>query len=63
MNAAAHELGRFAGEVAHQRAREPVWARARQMIPAGQPIPDAINRELILTQADRITHERNLNYG
>jgi hypothetical protein len=54
MNAAAQELGRLAGEVAHQRSREPIWAKARAMIPAGQPIPEAINPPLILTLSDRL---------
>lgn len=55
MNAAAHELGLLAGAVAHQRAREPVWAKARQLcLETGQPIPPAICPPLILTLADRI---------
>jgi hypothetical protein len=54
MNSAAQALGRFAGEVAHQRAREPIWATARAMIPAGKPIPSALLPELILTLGDRL---------
>jgi hypothetical protein len=54
MNVAAQELGKFAGEVAHQRSREPIWAKARSMIPAGQPIPEAINPPLILSLSDRL---------
>jgi hypothetical protein len=54
VNAAARELGRFAGEVAHQRSREPILATARAMVPAGQSIPEALKPELILTLADRI---------
>ncbi len=55
MNAAARELGKLAGAVAHQRAREPVWAKARQLCrEAAKPIPPAINPELILTLGDRI---------
>jgi hypothetical protein len=54
MNAAARELGRHAGAIAHQRSREPILATARAMIPAGQPIPPALNPPLILTLADRI---------
>jgi hypothetical protein len=55
VNAAAKELGQLAGAVAHQRAREPVWAKARQLCrETGQPVPPAINPPLILTRADRI---------
>jgi len=54
MNAAAKELGQFAGAVAHQRAREPVWAKARAMIPADRPLPTAINPPLLLTNSDRL---------
>lgn len=53
MNAAAKALGDHAGAIAHQRAREPILARAREMIPAGQPIPPALNPPLILSLADR----------
>lgn len=55
MNAAARELGQLAGDIAHQRCREPVWAKARAMIAPGQPIPDALNPPLLLTRADIIT--------
>lgn len=33
------------------------------MIPAGQPIPEALNPPLILTLADRLNERRNLNHG
>lgn len=54
MNAAAQELARFAGAVAHQRAREPILEKARAMIPAGKPIPAALNPEFLLTLSDRL---------
>ena len=54
MNSAAQALGRHAGALAHQRAREPILERARQMIPPGQPIPPALNPELILSLSDRL---------
>lgn len=55
MNAAASELGKLAGAVAHQRSREPFWAQARKLcIENGLPIPLAINPPLILTLSDRL---------
>lgn len=55
MNAAAQELGRLAGAIAHQRSREPVLARARQMLIAdGKPIPPALLPPLILSRADQL---------
>jgi len=54
MNAAAKELGQLAGAIAHQRAREPFWAKARAMIPADRPLPASINPPLLLTNSDRL---------
>lgn len=65
MNAAARELGRLAGAIVHQRAREPVLAVARAMIAAGQPIPPALNPPLILSNSDRLNprHAKEADHG
>jgi hypothetical protein len=54
MNLAAHELGKLAGEIAHQRAREPVLAKARAIREAiGLEPHPALTPPLILTLGDR----------
>jgi hypothetical protein len=65
MNSAARELGRHAGAIAHQRSREPILAKARQMIPAGQPIPPALNPPLILSTSDQVhpRHAKEARHG